>query len=118
MTALDRLRQLASALPSDDSAVTFTRAGLVALLDEDGVGDVINTSVRDLTVEEVAAEVSKASSTVRAWLISGDLRGYKFHREWRVPRSALRDYVTAQAATSAARRDTGEVDISAWRTGR
>ena len=94
MTALDRLRQLASALHSDDSAVTFTRAGLMALLDEDGVGGVIATSSQDaqeLTVDEVAEQMRKAPSTLRGWLISGDLRGYKLNnREWRVPRSARR----------------------------
>ena len=31
MTLKERLRQLASALPSEDSAVTITRAGLIAL---------------------------------------------------------------------------------------
>ena len=49
MTLEERLRQLASALPSDDCAVTITRADLVTLLDDDtreaGVG-----STRDLTV--------------------------------------------------------------------
>ena len=56
---------------------------------------------RDLTVEEVAEEMLKAPSTVRGWLISGALRGYKFNnREWRVTRSALRDYMVRQAATS------------------
>ena len=116
MTARDRLRQLASALPSDDSAVTFTRAGLVALLDEDDDGDATATSVRDLTVEEVAEEMHKAPSTVRGWLISGALRGYKFsNREWRVTRSALRDYIARQAATSDLLRETTEGDITAWR---
>ncbi len=35
MTIQERLRQLASALPSDDSAVTITRVDLLALLDCD-----------------------------------------------------------------------------------
>ena len=83
----------------------------MALLNEDDDGNVTATSVRDRTVEEVAEEMRKAPSTVRGWLLSGDLRGYKFHREWRIPRSALRDYLTAQAATSVAQRDTGEVGV-------
>jgi len=53
---------------------------------------------------------------VRGWLISGALRGYKFNnREWRVTRSALRDYIARQAATSDLLRETIEGDITAWR---
>lgn len=116
MTALDRLRQLVSALPSDDPAVTFTRAGLVALLDEDGAGGVIATSAQELTVDAVAEQMRKAPSTVRGWLISGDLRGYKLNnREWRMPRSALRDYIARQAETGHQATETAEVDIAEWR---
>ena len=44
---------------------------------------------------------------MRGWLISGALRGYKFNnREWRVTRSALRDYIARQAATSDLLRET------------
>ena len=58
MTALERLRQIVTALPSDDSAVTFTRAGLVALLDAGDDGAVSPEAGPDLTVED-AAHVSK-----------------------------------------------------------
>ena len=113
---LDRLRQLASALPSDDSSVTFTRADLEALLWEDDHGEVAAESVRDLTVEEVGEETGRAPSTVRGWLIAGALRGYKLNdRDWRVPRSALRDYVTKQIEMSGPPSETSEVDITAWR---
>ncbi len=113
--ALDRLGQLASALPSDDSAVTFTRAGLMALLDG-GWCRVIATSAQELTVDEVAEQMRKAPSTVRGWLISGDLRGYKLNnREWRMPRSALRDYIARQAETGHQATETAEVDIAEWR---
>ena len=60
MTLKERLRQLASALPSDDSAVTMTRADLVTLLQGD-IGEVDVASTRDLTVEEVADETSRGS---------------------------------------------------------
>jgi hypothetical protein len=59
MTGLDRLRQLPSALPSDDSAVTFTRATLVALLDEDDRGAVEDEFARDMTVDEVAKKTGR-----------------------------------------------------------
>ena len=87
MTPLDRLRLLASALPSDNSSVTLTRADLVALLQEGEDGRVTAQSVRDLTVAEVAREVSRQPSTVRGWLISGELDGYKLNdRDWRITR--------------------------------
>ncbi len=57
MTLHDRLRQLASALPSDDSAVTITRADLLALLERDSRETEVG-STRDLTVEEVARSVA------------------------------------------------------------
>ena len=74
-------------------------------------------SPRDLTVKEVAKETDRAPSTVRDWLLSGALRGYKFNdRDWRVPRAALEEYLDAQSKpTSATPRDTGDVDIRAWR---
>ena len=112
MTALDRLRQLVSALPSDDSAVTFTRAGLMALLDEGETGGVAATVVRNLTVADVAERTSRAPSTVRDWLVAGDLRGHKFRGEWRVTESALRDYLNRPSETD---KDPAEVDISEWR---
>ena len=45
----------------------------------------------DLTVAGVAELLGRAPSTIRGWLSSGKLRGYKLGREWRIPRSALRE---------------------------
>ncbi len=96
MTLRERLRQLASALPSDDCAVTITRADLVMLLDDDtreAVG-----STEDLTVKAVAKETDRAPSTVRDWLISGALCGYKLNgRDWRVSRGSLPNYLHAHS---------------------
>ena len=116
MTLKERLRQLASALPSDDSAVTMTRADLVTLLQGD-IGEVDVASTRDLTVEEVADETSRAASPVRGWLISGSLHGYKLNcRDWRVSRDSLLTYLDAQS-TQATKTEggVGQVDITAWR---
>ena len=116
MTLRERLLQLASALPSDRSAITITRADLESLL-EGETGETAITAAQDLTVEEVAEEMRRAPSTVRGWLNSKALRGYKLNnRDWRIPRTALRDYLDAQATQEdePARR-VGKVDITAWR---
>jgi hypothetical protein len=73
VTLRERLRQLASALPSDDCAVTITRADLITLL-EDDTGETGVGSTRDLTVNAVAIETGRAPSTVRDWLSSKALR--------------------------------------------
>ena len=119
MTLKERLRQLASALPSDDCAVTITRADIVALLEDDGRGTEV-ASARDLTVEEVAKETGRAPSTVRDWLISGALCGYKLNgRDWRVPRDSLREYLDVQSSEPRSKpQDAGDVDITAWRRNR
>ena len=110
------MRQLASALPSDDSAVTITRADLVALL-EGNRSETTVGSVRDLTVEDIAEETGRAPSTVRGWLISGALRGYKLHGyAWRVPCTALREYLDHQPMRhEEIPRGASAVDITEWR---
>ena len=114
MTGLDRLRQLASALPSDHSAVTLTRVDLFALLDDHG--EARSESQRDMTVEEVAEETGRAPSTVRGWLLDGTLRGYKINdRDWRITRTALRDFLASQSKTENPPLEPGDADITAWR---
>ena len=115
MTVQDRLRQLASALPSDQSAVTFTRADLVALLDDDD-GETGSESGRDMTVEEVAEETGRAPSTVRGWLLDRRLDGYKINnRDWRITRTALREFLASQPKKEGPPLEPGKVDITAWR---
>lgn len=47
-------------------------------------------SLVDLTVAQVAQLFGRAPGTVRQWLESGQLEGYKlFGREWRVPLAAV-----------------------------
>ena len=115
MTTADRLRALVGLLPSDSSAVTLTRLDLVALLEE--TPGASPAPSRDLSVEEVAAETGRAPSTVRGWLISGALRGYKLNaRDWRIPRAALRAYLDAQGAGRVGTPSGPEhVDVGAWR---
>jgi excisionase family DNA binding protein len=115
MSADPIIRRLIAVLPSEQSAVTFTRADLRAMVE----GDTEATNApptRDLTAEEVAEETGRAPSTVRGWLIAGQLRGYKLNgRDWRVPRSALREYLDRQAEPEP-EPSPAEVDIGAWRT--
>ena len=115
MTLRERLEQLAAALPSDGASVTLNRAALLTLLSLDACE--VATGPRDLTVEEVATATGRASSTVRGWLLAGDLPGYKLNgRDWRVRRSALRTYVGDQRhlPNQLGTRQDNE-DISAWR---
>ena len=120
MTLVERIQALAAALPSDSASVTLTRADLMVLMVEGGLegapGTVTSTS-GDLTVDEVAAEMRRATSTVRGWLIEGHLRGYKLNRrDWRVPRAALREFIDGQGQEKAMTAILAEpVDISAWR---
>ena len=47
----------------------------------------------DYSVKQLAARFDRRPSTVRAWLESGRLRGYRFgNREWRATADALREF--------------------------
>lgn len=74
----------------------------------------------DLTVEQVAAELSRAPSTVRGWLGAGELAGYKLRgREWRVPRASLRAFLDREANGSERSTESsaraGAIALDAWR---
>ena len=72
-------------------------------------------SLADLTVEQVAAELNRAVSTIRGWLGAGDLRGYRMNgREWRVPPAALREFREIQR-NGKRRSSNGSADLAAWR---
>lgn len=69
--------------------------------------------VADLTVQEVAEELDRAPSTVRGWLGSGDLEGYRLRgREWRVPREALVAFLDEERGGG---REEGSADLGSWR---
>lgn len=116
MTIAERLRQLAAALPSEASSVTLTRRDILAML-ESAPEETASSTGRDMTVEEVAKEVQRSPSTIRRWLIAGELRGYKLQgRDWRVTRPALREYLARQARPDdEPPGDDPRVNISAWR---
>lgn len=113
MTIVERLWALAAALPSDRSSVTLTRSDLMALLEGEQASALPS---RDLSVEEVAEETGRAPSTVRGWLIRGELQGYKLNgRDWRVPRPALSAYLEGQVAPESDEEPSEGVDLGAWR---
>lgn len=54
-----------------------------------------NTSDQELlTVDEAAVRLKVDVETVRRWLRSGQLRGLKLGRMWRIPESALSTLAT------------------------
>jgi excisionase family DNA binding protein len=80
-------------------------------------------SLPDLTVEEVGRELNRSPSTIRGWLGSGKLRGYRMNgREWRVPRAAVREYLEGQrnggGCARASRSRGQQADLAAWRQAR
>lgn len=50
-----------------------------------------------LTIQDVAAHLQVSSHTVRRWLRTGELRGYKIGRGWRVAPEELRSWIAAHA---------------------
>ena len=94
--------------------LTQPRADLIALLEAD-MRETGIVSPRDLTVKEVAKETDRAPSTVRDWLLSGALRGYKFNdRDWRVPRAALEEYLDAQSKPTRSLRRRSSSSGTGW----
>jgi hypothetical protein len=89
MTLLERLQQLADALPPGAS-VTLPREWL---LEELGAGQAADPGVVavDYTVADLAQLFGKQPSTARSWLEAGLFPGaYKLRgRSWRVPRAAM-----------------------------
>src|SRR2546428_2812586 len=101
MNPLEQLRTAAAALPPG-TLVTLPREALLDVLGGrggDGAaatgGDGSPPVAVDLTVTDLAQRFRRHPSTIRQWLESGRLEGYKlFGREWRValaPVAAFQD---------------------------
>ncbi len=114
MRMTERIEQLVQALPSDSATVTLTRADLHTWLAD---SPTLPAENRDLTVEEVGELMGRSPSTIRGWLIAGDLVGYKlFGRSWRVTRTEYDAFRARQATPKPAPEDpAAPVDISEWR---
>ena len=127
MPLKDKIAALVSAAPVD---ATVTVGWLAELLAADSASPLVDPvvaapgAVVDLTVAQCAAHLGKGASTVRTWLVRGELPGaYRMHgREWRIPLSAIQAMQTAQARQHRARAkaapavaDGRMVDLGAWR---
>ena len=85
----ERLRTIADALP-EDASVSFSRADLLSMLDDEP-RPLPNPALEvDMTVAEVAELLKRAPATVRGWCATGELPGaYRLlGREWRIPSAA------------------------------
>ncbi len=115
MGLVDRLRAIVEPMPADASvtlSVSWLRDLLAAEGDSPGMDGL-------LTLDETAEVVGRSPSTVRTWLNTGQLDGFKLNaRSWRVRGSALRRFIARQESgehETPTVRSTGSVDISAWR---
>ena len=116
VNALDRLRLLRDTLPAHGS-ITLNREALSELLGEAQPEQSAPAPTADLTVEEVGAELRRSPSRVRDFIRAGELRAYKFGKEYRVTRAALDAFVEAQRAGRSDRSTAGErVNLGRWRT--
>ena len=93
MGLVDCLKTIIEGIPAGGSVslpVTWLRDLLDAEGDSPGTG-------RLLTIEEAGEVVGRAPSTVRTWLNTGRLDGFKLNgRTWRIRESALRSFIERQ----------------------
>lgn len=122
MTLRERLERLVEDLPPGGS-VTLPRSALEELLEKsaDALGD-RDEPIGDLTVLDLAEELDRAESTVRAWCSDGLIEeAYKLRgREWRIPRAAARRFLTREADEEPEERSAsvgrgGPTSLSDWR---
>ncbi len=97
MTVRDHLRALAEALPAG-AAVSVPRDWLLELLEgSGGLQTSAKSPLADLTVAELAQLFGRKPSSVRGWLETGLLEGYKLNgREWRVTLAAVEAFQARQ----------------------
>ena len=115
MSLVSRLRAIVSAMPADAS-VTLSVAWLRDLLAAEGDTPGVD---RLLTLAEAGEVVGRSPSTIRTWLSTGRLDGFKLNaRSWRIRESALRTFIERQESGEhepATVRSLGTADLGAWR---
>ena len=122
MPARQRFRDALEGMP-EGTGITLSRETLIQLIDG---SEFESQSVRpseetapivDLSVREVASLYGKSPNTVRRWLESGQLEGYKlFGREWRITQQMLAAFQENQRSGMARGTVSRQVKrIDAWR---
>ena len=118
MDALDQLRKAIAGLPPG-TLVALPREAFLEALGASQVGmsvDPTSAAQVDLTVAGIAELFGRSPSTVRQWLESGALEGYKlFRREWRVTPAALAAFQKRQRSGSAPSRTSPRGSLGDWR---
>jgi len=121
MDPLDQLRNAIAGLPPG-TLVALPREALLEALGASEVGiaaDPTAAAQIDLTVAQIAQLFGRSPSTVRQWLESGAIEGYKlFRREWRVTPAALAAFQTRHrsgSARSPASPARGQGSLGDWR---
>ena len=127
MNPLEQLRTAVAALPPG-TLVTLPREALLAVLGGGGgdgpaatAGDGPAAVAVDLTVSDLAQLFRRHPSTIRQWLESGRLEGYKLlGREWRVPAAAVAAFQDRQRQAQERRASAGRgtPSLADWRKSR
>src|SRR2546425_13109605 len=123
MNPLEQLRTAVAALPAG-TLVTLPREALLGVLgggggDRAAGGDGSPLVAVDLTVTDLAQWFRRHPSTIRQWLESGRLEGYKLlGREWRVPLAAVAAFQDQQRHGRERRNSParGAPSLADWRT--
>lgn len=121
MPDLQRFRDALEGMP-EGTVITLSREKLIQLLSGFGPGTVSPrkdpTPIVDLSVGQVATLYGKSPNTVRRWLESGQLEGYKlFGREWRITQQMLAAFQQDQRCGRGREPVTRQLKhIDAWRT--
>lgn len=113
MTLRERLERMVEGLP-DDASVTLPVGWLREQLektDEPTGAD----GDRLWTVTELAERYDRAESTVRGWLVAGDLDGFKVKGSWRISADAIQRFESDDEDDGPALGSGGEVDLGSWR---
>ena len=114
MGLTEQLMRIVEGMP-DEAAVTLPVKWLRRLLKLDGQSSV---EIDDLTCEQAAGILGRSPSTVRDWCRAGQIPGaYRLKgREWRIPRSGLREFLNRQGDCRPRTVRPRREDLSAWRT--
>ena len=115
MGLIDRLRAIVESMPADAS-VTLSVSWLRDNLDAEGDSPGPD---RLLTLEEAGEVVGRSPSTIRTWLNTERLAGFKLNgRTWRIRESALRSFIERQEASgheAPTIRSSRSVELGDWR---